>query len=154
MTRMVFLTTKTHIPWAWSIFGERDLYLTARTYEDRESSGSKEKHICWQRHIFNDWYSGNGVLIQWNLPHSKAGLMKDGNSCILKMTNPRLLSFCTEGFARSCRIQLFFDPYFLPQGEGTRLDEWRAWKCRVVNPSPTVATVPPLPIGEGYLLWY
>ena len=62
--------------------------------------------------------------------HKSRSLVKDGYGYVLKITDSLLLSFCTQGFARSCRIQLFLAvSILLTQEKGVRrMDEvyWNA----------------------------
>ena len=55
-----------------------------------------------------------------------------------------------RAFARSCRIHLFFRVLILlKKWIGARQGRWGIWKCRVVNPSPTVCDGPPSPNRRG-----
>jgi len=45
--------------------------------------------------------------------HKLRSLVKDGYGYVLKITDSLLLSFCTQGFARSCRIQKWIEGILL-----------------------------------------
>ena len=45
--------------------------------------------------------------------HKSRSLVKDGYGYVLKITDSLLLSFCTQGFARSCRIQKWIEGILL-----------------------------------------
>ena len=45
--------------------------------------------------------------------NKSSSLVKDGYGYVLKITDSLLLSFCTQGFAQSCRIQKWIDGILL-----------------------------------------